>query len=277
MGPADYTRQPVAFSWVPTNGMTVLALGDNGVSPARTLSFPIQFYGQTYQQIYVGANGLVGFASAGLNSAVNVDLPSAGTPNGMLCPFWDSLRPTLGGTIWLGEYGAAPNRKVVVSWVDIAHASTQGGQTTRFTFQAILHESGEIVFQYLQVEAGRSTLVGGKSATIGIEDPTGGIATKYSYQGSPALVANNQAMMFALPLDGVPPPTISGMRGTVPGQFELRLHGSPGQSYAISASSDLVTWTPLSTNTLPASGLWSFTDTGVSNQQRRYYRAVATQ
>jgi subtilisin family serine protease len=276
LGPADYIRQSVPFSWVPTNGMTELALPDNGVSTGRPLSFPFQFYGQSYQQIFVGANGLAGFASAGLNSAINVDLPNTGTPNGMLCPFWDSLRPSLGGSIWFGEYGMTPNRKAVVSWVDIAHASTQGGQITRFTFQTILHETGEIVFQYLQVDEGRSTLVGGKSATIGIEDPTGGIATKYSYQGSPALVVNNQAMMFVPPLDGVPPPTISGSQGPVPGQFRLQLHGSPGQSYAISASTDLVNWTSLSTNTLPASGLSSFIDTGVSNQQRRYYRAASS-
>lgn len=277
LGPADYIRQPVPFAWVPTNGMTELGLPDNGVSAAQPLSFPFRFYGQPYQQIYVGANGLVGFASAGLNAAVNVDLPNAATPNGMLSPFWDSLRPSLGGTIWFGEYGVAPNRKAVVSWVDIAHASTQGGQVTKFTFQSILHETGEITFQYLQVDEGRSTLVGGKSATIGIEDPSGIITTKYSYQGSPALVANNQAMMFIPPLDGVPPPTLSGTPGPVPGQFQIQLLGSPGQSFAISASTNLADWTALSTNILPASGLWSFIDTGIQVRPQRFYRAVSSQ
>ncbi len=274
IGPADYIRQSAPFSWVSTNGMTALLLADDGVSSPQTLSFPFRYYGQPCQQIYVGANGLAGFASAGLNSAVNVDLPGSGTPNGMLCPFWDSLRPSLGGSIWFGEYGAVPNRKAVVSWVDVPHASTAGG-LTRFTFQFILHETGEIAFQYLEVESGKNTLVGGKSATIGIEDPTGTIATKYSYQGSPALVANNQAMLFVPPLDGVPPATITGSQGPAPGQFQLRLHGSPGQSYVISASPDLSNWIPLSTNTLPGSGLWTFTDASASTQPRRYYRAAS--
>jgi subtilisin family serine protease len=273
--PADYIRQSVPFSWVPTNGMRALALADDAVSSAQLLSFPFQFYGQPYQQIYVGANGLAGFLSAGLNSAINADLPSPGTPNGMLCPLWDSLRPSLGGSIWFGEYGAAPNRKAAISWVDIAHASTVGG-LTRFTFQIILHESGEIAFQYLQVESGKNTLVGGKSATIGIEDSTGTFATKYSYQGSPALVANGQAILFVLPANGVTSATVAGSKGPLAGQFQVLLAGRPGQSYVIAASPDLVNWSPLSTNVLPVSGLWSFTDTGISNQQRRYYRAVST-
>jgi len=129
----------------------------------------------------------------------------------------------------------------------------------------------------LQVESGKNTLTGGKSATIGIEDSTGTVATKYSYQGSPALVTNGQAMLFVPPTAGAPAATVTGLQGPSAGQFQVRLDGIPGRSYVLTASPDLITWSPLSTNVLPASGLWWFTDPVSSTQQDRYYRAISAQ
>ncbi|PYJ01081.1 MAG: hypothetical protein DME25_18975, partial [Verrucomicrobia bacterium] len=166
LGTGDFTFQAAAFDWVPTNGMTSIELTDDGVSPARPLPFALDFYGQPYGQIYVGANGLIGFTNYDLSSSANADLPSAAFPNAILCPFWDDLNPALAGSVWMGIIGLAPNRKAVVSWVDVPHKDTLGGQT-RFTFQVILHESRQIAFQYLQVENGKSALISGKSATIG--------------------------------------------------------------------------------------------------------------
>jgi uncharacterized repeat protein (TIGR01451 family) len=53
------------------------------------------------------------------------------------------------------------------------------------------------------------------------------------------------------------------------GSFQVTLDGSAGQSYAVQTSSNLVSWTTVSTNT----GTFIFTDT-VTNALRRFYRAV---
>jgi hypothetical protein len=179
----NYQMQSATFDWVPTNGMTALAPGGNQVSGPHPLPFLFRFYGPAYNELFVSANGSIGFAGAGLDHGANSDLPNNAAPNAMLCAYWDDMDPAAGGTIWLGTLGAAPNRKVVVSWVDLPHAGLIG-QPTRFTFQVVLHESQQVSFQYLEVESGRNTLVLGKSATIGLEDASGSIAAKYTFNGN---------------------------------------------------------------------------------------------
>jgi uncharacterized delta-60 repeat protein len=59
------------------------------------------------------------------------------------------------------------------------------------------------------------------------------------------------------------------------GEFYLMLDVQPGGTYTIQASSDLVDWIPLSTNT-PAGPTWEFTDTSAPNFNSRFYRAIRT-
>ncbi|HSU54496.1 MAG TPA: hypothetical protein VLT36_10580 [Candidatus Dormibacteraeota bacterium] len=60
-------------------------------------------------------------------------------------------------------------------------------------------------------------------------------------------------------------PTFSG------GQARLSVSGVPGWDYIVQASSDLLNWTPLSTNTSP----FSFTDPQPASAPQKFYRAVA--
>lgn len=271
LGTGDLFIQPTTFAWVPTNGMTSLTLANDGVSAAQTLPFTFNFYGQNYTQIFVGANGLIGLSTAGMTNGLNGDLPSTNAPNGFLCPFWDDLNPASGGNIWIGYLGAAPNRKAVVSWVDVPHQITIGGQT-RYTFQAVLHETRQVSFQYLLVQSGRSTLVSGKSATIGMEDATGTLATKFAANPGTAVVANNQAILFS-PVVNQIGPSVVRTGGPQGGQMQFTVYGQPAGRCVFSASADLEMWTPLSTNSLPASGVLTLIDPGVNGSPRRFYRA----
>jgi subtilisin family serine protease len=192
----NYQMFDATFSWIDPAGMTAIVLGDDQVSPAQPLPFPFTFYGQTYTNLYVGSNGLLGFANAGMTKFVNADIPSADTPNNMLYPFWDDLYPPGGGSILIGTVGTAPNRSVVVSWVGLPHFGYTN--TVTFTFQAILNEAGnDIVFQYQDVQPADSRYGRGLSATIGVEDGTGAVARKVSFNGS-TLLTNNQAIAFSL-------------------------------------------------------------------------------
>jgi subtilisin family serine protease len=255
LGLGDFTPQPAAFSWVPTNGMTSISLTDNGVSSPVALPFVFRYYGRTYSQIYVGANGLLGVTNFGLSSTANLDLPTSAAPNGIVCPYWDDLNPDLGGSVWVGSVGLAPNRKAVVSWVAVPHVVTTGGSLTPLTFQVVLHESGEIAFQYLEVERGRSDLIAGKSASVGVEDETGLAGTRYAFNGSPVLLTNNSAILFS-PRDApTVSPSLRGVAAPQGDQYPLLLAGSPGRTYVVSGSANLADWTPLATNVLSASGL----------------------
>lgn len=190
---ANYQMRTTTFAWIDPSGMKALNLTDNGVSAAQTLPFSFSFYGQSYEQIYVSANGIIGFSNQRLETTTISDLPSASLPNAAICPWWDDLNPTVAGAqVRIGTSGAAPNRRAVISWINVPHRQSS---TSPFTFQAILSEgSNEILFQYLEVQASRSRGAG-KTAAIGIENETGLVAKKYSYNGS-TLLKNNLAILF---------------------------------------------------------------------------------
>jgi hypothetical protein len=202
----------------------------------------------------------------------NLNLPTTGTPNASLCAYWDDLNPSAGGNVWFGSYGHAPNRKAVASWVAVPHFATSGGPTV-FTLQAILHEGGHVSFQYQQVETGNPILIQGKSASIGLEDPTGQLAIKYTFNGSPAIVTNGQALVLR-PLDAGPPaPTLAPLPIVARRQFELQVSSVPSQTCVVFSSSDLNAWSPILTNTIPASGVKVFADPD-DNGASRFFRAM---
>ncbi|MBI2948542.1 MAG: S8 family serine peptidase [Verrucomicrobia bacterium] len=215
---ANYLVQTAAYNWIDPAGMTEISLSDNGVSAAQALPFSFNFYGQNYEHLYIGANGLIGFANQRLDTAANTDLPSPSLPNAVICPWWDDLNPPAGGRVRIGTVGTAPSRRTVVSWVNVSHKERSD---YAFTFQVVLSEgSNEILFQYLQVQASRSRGAG-KTATVGIENETGSVARRYSFDGS-TLLRNNQAILFVPSSTGgivVTPAVALNSSGLVGGPF----------------------------------------------------------
>ena len=61
------------------------------------------------------------------------------------------------------------------------------------------------------------------------------------------------------------------------GCMRIPLSGSPSQSYVISASTDMIHWTAVSTNLTDSNGLCTFTDLDAKNYPSRFYKAVAAQ
>ena len=264
----DFTNAP--FAWVPTNGMTPMTFAtSDSVNGPFALPFSLPFYGKSYNQIWVSANGSLGVTNTGLEAGINANIPQTNAPNAIY-PYWDNLNPTQAGSVWCGSAGAAPNRKWIVSWVDVPHMNNP---TTLFTFQAILHESGHVGFQYLQVETGSGTLVKARSATVGIEDPSGLFASRYTLNGVPSLLTNTQALVFTPQVVNHPAPGLQAQPGPMPGQIELRISGEPAQPGAILCSAGLVGWSMIYSNRLPASGLATFTEANSAPQ--RFYRAVS--
>ncbi|MGA2557724.1 MAG: NHL repeat-containing protein [Verrucomicrobiota bacterium] len=69
------------------------------------------------------------------------------------------------------------------------------------------------------------------------------------------------------------PPQLAGTIAAG-GKFQFVLRGPAGNRYIIQASPDLVSWTSLSTNTIPAGGSIPINDSDMTNHVRRFYRAV---
>src|SRR5262249_50801670 len=68
----------------------------------------------------------------------------------------------------------------------------------------------------------------------------------------------------------LPPPQLSFL-GTLGGASTLRLSGQPDTTFAIDASTNLLTWVPLKTN-VTTGGYFDYIDNAASSLQRRFYR-----
>jgi hypothetical protein len=73
----------------------------------------------------------------------------------------------------------------------------------------------------------------------------------------------------------LPPPAIragNGASAFQSGRFGFDLHGIAGQTLIVEASTNLVNWTPLTTNTLGDAPLY-FSDPNSGGFVQRFYRA----
>ena len=57
------------------------------------------------------------------------------------------------------------------------------------------------------------------------------------------------------------------------GTLQVQFSGSDGYAYAVQSSSNLLCWTPISTN-YPVNGFFNFADTPPPGSPRRYYRSL---
>jgi subtilisin family serine protease len=205
------------FNWIDPltlSELSDLGLTDNGVSESFPLPFAFPFYASSYTNIFISANGLLGFSLVGLGIPINSDIPIQNDPTAIIAPYWDDLNPQLGGKISIGTPGADSSSPAVISWEDVPLNS--GGSP--LTFQAILYPKGELVFQYLEIHP-EDPAAGGRSATIGIENETGTLAAKYSFHGSPNILTNQQTVRIR-------PKRIPFLQVTAP--ESITFNGHPG-------------------------------------------------
>jgi hypothetical protein len=141
----DYTMIPGSnYDWIDATGGTELLLSDDGYS-TQGLPFSFSFYNNTYNTIYLGANGYLSFTDSSPSDYSNDPIPSNDTDNNyLIAPFWDDLRPASGGgggQIFVQNFPDC----WVAEWLDIWHFST--GPVVG-TFEVILTKSGDIIFNY---------------------------------------------------------------------------------------------------------------------------------
>lgn len=70
-----------------------------------------------------------------------------------------------------------------------------------------------------------------------------------------------------------PPPLLTGAR-VATNRFNFTLDGPIGSNFVIQASSNIVNWSNISTNTIPSNGVQNFSIPVPANQTKMFYRAV---
>ncbi len=117
-----YTADTEAtFSWVDATGGTALGLyGDDEVSLALPIGFTFNFYGVDYTEFYVNTNGNIFFGSSSDDRAYNYSLQLA-APAGCIYAFAGdrAIYSEYGGEIYYQVFGDAPNRMLVIEWLNL--------------------------------------------------------------------------------------------------------------------------------------------------------------
>ncbi len=168
------------YDWVDISGVgTDLNLSDDD-TVVLGLPFNLVFYGASFSQLSVCSNGFVVLGSSTYTSYTNRQLAAGDGTSYMVCPFWDDMDPSSGGSVRYWE--DLTNQRIVIAWIDVPH----WGSYETETFQVILYHPGAqptvtgdspILAQYQLVDdAG--------SCTVGIQDGSTYDGIQYLYNGA---------------------------------------------------------------------------------------------
>lgn len=163
----DYAVAAIPFAPVSGSG-TSLTLSDDQVSNPLLIGFDFDFYCNTYDSFYISSNGFITFDGNAFsaNSAEQIPNNAPFGVNNLIAMCWTDNNPADGGTIEYFTTGTAPNRRLIVNFINVPLFLSAGPQTV----QAILHETTNIVELHIT-----SAVSNGSGITIGMENATGTI------------------------------------------------------------------------------------------------------
>jgi hypothetical protein len=172
----------VAYTWI--DGTTETGLSSNCEPEVEVpVGFPFKYYENTYTSVYVSFNGYLNMQpDDGCTGGRHA--PNPAPPNNTVAPYWVSMKNGIGAVRYT-QGGTEPNRYLVIEW----HA-VQDFFAFSQTFEAVLHENGDITFAY------QSMSWGGACAGTGIEDATGTDGLEYQYCSS---MPSGKAVRFYRP------------------------------------------------------------------------------
>jgi len=163
-----YTIEEVAHEWTDASDGTEITnfqFMNYGAQVALPFTFP--FYDRQHDSAIVLQNGSIVFDSVYIFNGQFYGLPSRESTNDFIAPFnghWGS-RLILNSASRLTHkiVGSAPNRRMIVQWTNFYAVNGSGP----YTFQADLHENGDVFFHHHDIAASAT------DAVVGIEDSEG--------------------------------------------------------------------------------------------------------
>ncbi|MCB0255628.1 MAG: hypothetical protein KDI55_18075, partial [Anaerolineae bacterium] len=154
-GPDDFGYtwdDSVPLNWIDVSGGIETGINSNvdHVGPIN-IGFPFKYYENTRSHLFISRFGFLSFNDTGIyNSQSRV--PSTEKPDDVIAPHWVPNYNDPNGYIRYLRGGMAPNRWLAVEWNRLVSNCCNGDPAEEYTFEAILHENGDIVFQYGAME-----------------------------------------------------------------------------------------------------------------------------
>lgn len=160
------------FIDVTAAGNTLTFGNNDDADTLITLPFPFIFFNKPYQagsQIAVSTNGWMSLDGFSQPQYQGGPLPGTALPPALIAPFFADLFLPGGSSVIVQTVGTAPDRQLVVEWLNAGVLDSQGNDLgSSVTFEAVLYEgSNDIQFIYNSMAGAESD---GSSATIGIQD-----------------------------------------------------------------------------------------------------------
>ena len=147
--------------------------GNDSSSELNDIGFDFEFYGNSFSQFFVNANGWIGFGEDN-NEWYNGNIPSTDAPTNAIFGFWDDLNPVNNNCNPLcsgNVYYNNNSERLVVTFDNVAHWSSEGFEDSYYTFQVVIYSDGRIAINI-------NSITGNYSATVGIQNNSGTIASQ---------------------------------------------------------------------------------------------------
>jgi gliding motility-associated-like protein len=176
------------------NTGTQLFMSDDSQQGPFNIGFTFCFFGQTYNQFWVGSNGWISFSAGQPITFTSATIPSgaATIPRNCIMGPWQDWHPGVGGQIRYQVQGTAPCRKLIVSWINMPMFSCTNLQGT---FHIVIHESTNVIENYIQSKPNCLAWAGG-TAVQGLHNITGTVGIAIPGRNSTQWTANNDAWRY---------------------------------------------------------------------------------
>ncbi len=204
---------PYAPPYPYNTGTPILVNIDDTWSGIIALPFNFCYYGNMYNQIVAGSNGVITFDLSNAGGfcpwSFTASCPSSAIPlNSIFGPYHD-IDPSVAGSMYQAVLGSYPCRTFVVNWYQVAMYSSSCNYMLA-THQIVIYESTNVIEVYMQNKPLCPTWNSG-NAVVGIQNSTGTVGLAAPGRNTSQWTATNEAWRFTP--NGSPNYTISWYDG----------------------------------------------------------------
>ena len=172
-------------------------------------------------------------------------------------------------SITVTNYGPSDSTNVIVT--DTLPASGASLVSDSATLGSVDHSGANLVWN-----VGNLATNAGAALTVVLQANSTGSLFNYAIVSSDTPDPNpddNLASTTVL-VGTSTPPQLTGTLSATSGTFQFTINGQSGQEYIIQASTNLVDWVPIYTNSAPFASPFNFVDPNASSYSSRFYRVV---
>lgn len=195
----SYTVASVPYASMPgpsTPWNNTFVNTDDIWSNVINLPFTFCYYGNSYTQLVVGANGVISFNTGYANQfcpwAFSASVPSANLPLNSIFGAYHDIDPSVCGNIRYAISGSYPCRTFIFDFNAVCHYSCNSKKTTQ---RIVLYETSNVIEVYVGSKPVCNGWNGGR-AVIGIQNAAGNVGLVAPGRQTGSWTASNEAWRF---------------------------------------------------------------------------------